>query len=439
VDKLALLFALVLLLAPQLADAAPPSDPVSSGQPITLTASPTLDHTIETRLETIYAELPKLEEVEVEVEAGVVHLRGQVFELEASNEAEAIARRVEGVVAVDSDIEQIRSLGRRLRPLLDDLETRLVEFLAFLPLLLVGLLLITASWLIARLLARWRGLYRKVTPNAFVREIAGQVVRAGIIVLGMVLALELMGATTLIGAVLGTAGVVGLAVGFAFKDTAENYIASILMSVRKPFEPNDLIGIEGHTGRVVRLTSRATTLLTLDGNHVRVPNAAVFKATIINYTRNPERRFSFELGVAVEAELAKVQELAIETLRAMPGVLDQPPPSCYVEGFGDSAMLVSIGGWIDQRQADWFKVGSEARRRIKAAFDQAGIEVPEPIFRVRTRALDRDLAPPPVHAEQVEPSEATDLSPDQHIVRQVAEERAETGETDLLLPDAPIE
>ena len=428
------------LVAARPAVAAPPNGgepPAAVGEPIDLTPEPGRDAAIERRLRSIYAEIEALDEIEVRVEAGVVHLDGQVFELETSSEAEAIARRVEGVVTVANGIEQIHSVERRVVPLLDRLRTRGLELASFAPLLLVGILIVIAAWLLARVLARVAA-RRRARGNVFVRELVGQIVRAGIIVLGLVLALELMGATTLITAVLGTAGVVGLAVGFAFKDMAENYIASLLLSVRQPFEPNDLVELEGHVGRVVRLTSRATILLTLDGNHVRIPNATVFKGTIINYTRNPERRFSFELGVAVEADLARVQELAVATIAATPGVLEKPGPACLVEGFGDSSMLLTISGWIDQREADWYKVGSEARRRIKVAFEQAEIDVPEPIFRVRTRDLDREQA---AHAASGEVLEATgaDVRPDLHLAQQVDEERQEAGASDLLRAKAPIE
>ncbi len=429
--------ALATTLLARPAAAAPPEQPAPAPELIDLEPGPDRDAAIEGRLEAIYAELSSLAEVEVEVESGVVHLTGQVFELAARTEAESIARRVEGVVTVENDVEQIHSVGRRVRPLFDHLRQRGTEFLAFAPLLLVGLVIIAGFWLLARLFAKLAQ-RRKLGANVFVREVVGQIVRASIIVLGIVIALELMGATTLIGAVLGTAGVVGLAVGFAFRDMAENYIASLLLSIRQPFEPNDLVELEGHVGRVVRLTSRATILLTLDGNHVRIPNSTVFKGTIVNYTRNPERRFSFELGVAVEADLAKVQELAVATITATPGVLAEPASTCFVEGFGDSAMIISVGGWIDQREASWFKVGSEARRRIKVAFDLAGIDVPEPIFRVRTHDLDREPARRTASKERLE-EPAADVSPDEHIVKQVVDERKVAGESDLLSEGAPIE
>lgn len=427
--------AVVLCLAVSTASAAPPPQPPPApAEPIDLEASPERDAAIERRLRQIYTELSSLAEVEVEVDAGVVRLVGQVVDRQAADEAEAIARRVEGVVTVDNQIEQVRSVERRLRPLLERLRDRAVDALLFIPQLLVGLLIVAGFWLLARTLGRLAERRRKGSANVFVREVIGQIVRTAVIALGVVLALELMGASTLIGAVLGTAGLVGLAFGFAFRDVAENYIASLLLSIRKPFAPNDFVEVDGHSGLVVRLTSRATVLRTLDGNHVRIPNAAVFKGTIVNFTRNPERRFQFEVGVSVEADLARVQALARETIAATPGVLAEPPPTCFIERFGDSTVIISIAGWVNQREVGWFKVASEARRRIKVAFDCEGIDMPEPIFQIRTRSLERN-GEPRSRAEDLEKS--ADVSPDEHIVRQADAERLEKG--DLLSRETPIE
>ncbi|HLT40602.1 MAG TPA: BON domain-containing protein, partial [Enhygromyxa sp.] len=254
--------AAVVWLAAATASAAPAPEqpPPPPAEPIAVEVSPERDAAIEQRLRSIYAELGSLAEVEVEVESGVVHLRGQALERDAAAEAEAIARRVDGVVIVANEVEQVRSLDRRLRPLVEHLRERGVDVLLFLPLLLVGLLIVAGFWLLARLIGRLAKRRRKASHNPFVREVVGQLVSALVIAIGIVLALELMGATTLVGAVLGTAGLVGLAVGFAFRDMAENYIASLLLSVRQPFEPNDFVELGDHAGRVIRLTSRATVL-----------------------------------------------------------------------------------------------------------------------------------------------------------------------------------
>jgi small conductance mechanosensitive channel len=90
-------------------------------------------------------------------------------------------------------------------------------------------------------------------------------------------------------------------------------------------------------------------------------------------------------------------------------------------------MVISVAGWINQRQSDWLKVRSEAKRRIKAAFDQAGIDVPEPILRVRTTAFEPRPRTPEPQAET-----SLDISPDECIDRQVDEARATSDQNDLL-------
>src|SRR3546814_3857998 len=109
-------------------------------------------------------------------------------------------------------------------------------------------------------------------------------VRVFVCLIGLLLALNLLGLAALMGAVLGSAGVIGLALGFAFKDIAENYIAGVLLSVRKPFSPGELLAIENYQGKVVALTSRTTILMTLDGNQLQLPNALVFKSRSEEHT-----------------------------------------------------------------------------------------------------------------------------------------------------------
>ncbi len=406
--------------------AAAPPEPAAS--PITLDHDSEIDAAIEQRLVTIYAELEALAGIEVEVDAGVVHLRGRALSVGAADQAEAIAGRIEGVAAIANEIEQEAGVRRRLQPIVDDFLTRAGGWLTYVPLALIAASVVVLAALFVRLLARRSRQNRK--SRTFVRELLGQIVRVGIVAIAIALALEMLGATALLGALLGTAGVIGIALGLALKDTGENYIASVMLSIRQPFEPHDYVKIGTDEGAVVRLTSHATLLLSLAGNHILIPNATVFRSTITNYTRNPERRFEFTLGVAFDSDLRKVQELVIATVTAIPGVLVKPAPACFVEEFGTSAMMISVGGWIDQRNADWFKVNSEARRLIKAAFERAGVDVPEPILRVRTIRDEPDQPAPTESA----PTEALDVAPDDHLVRQIDRQRA-TGEHDLLHAD----
>ena len=259
---------------------------------------------------------------------------------------------------------------------------RLNDLFAFLPLLAVGLLIFFAALALSRWMNTWRRPYRRLSQNAFLRDVLRQSVAVGALLVGILIALDVMGATSVVAAVLGTAGVAGLAVGFAFKDIIENYIAGVLLSLRQPFAPDDFVDIDGESGQVVRLTMRATILMTADGNHLRLPNAKVFKATILNTTRNPLRRFDIGVGVGVDADLLEAQELGIGVLRGIDGVLEDPSPKALVEELGDSNVAVRFFGWVDQRSHGFLQVKSEAIRLVKTRLEDAGIDMPEPIYRV---------------------------------------------------------
>jgi small conductance mechanosensitive channel len=419
----ALVAACVLASAPALA--APPEQPEPPGRPIELRAAPEIDRVIEQRLRAIYSEMASLQDVDVEVRAGVVHLSGKVQSMEAAREAKAIAERVDRVAAVTSDVRQEAQISRRLVPVVEQMGTRMKGWLSYLPLIAVALATVSLAWVLARMISRRRR--KRDEPDSFIRTIADQLLQGTILAIGIAIALELLGARGLLGAMVGTASVIGIVVGIAFKNIGEAYIASILLSMRRPFDPNDYVRIDEFEGSVVRLTSRATVLMTVDGNLASIPNSKVFGATIINFTRNPQRRFIFKLGVGTEADLCQVQKLAVTTMAAMPGVLSEPPPVCLIEEFGNPEIVISVAGWVNQRESDWLKVSSEAKRRIKVAFDQANIDVPEPVMRIRSTTLEPRTERPEPEAEAW-----PDVSPDEHIDRQVEEERASSGENDLL-------
>ena len=126
-----------------------------------------------------------------------------------------------------------------------------------------------------------------IAPNGFLAELIASAIRFVFVILGIVVALDIIGAGALLGAVL--AGPVWSASRWASPcATRSRTVASLMLSLRQPFRANDHVVIE-HEGRVIRLTSRATVLMTLDGNHLRIPNGEVFRAVILNYTRNPQR------------------------------------------------------------------------------------------------------------------------------------------------------
>ena len=432
-------------------DGAPPAE-----NTITVTLDGPTDQLILDRISNIYSQLGELSEVEVRVVAGVVTISGSVSNAAQAERAIALARRVEGVVTVQDNIERVLDVEGNVAPLVDQFRVDIDRWIRALPLLALAMGVFVVIAFTGHLLAKWAALWQKVTPNPFLSEIVTQAIRVTAVVMGLVVALNLLGATTLMGTILGGAGVIGLTVGFAVRDTVENYISSIMLSLRQPFRANEHVVINDLEGRVVRLTSRATVLMTLDGNHLRIPNAQVFKAVILNYSRNPQRRFQFELGVDAEDDPLAAIETGLAAMKKLEFVLTSPKSDAAINAVGDSNILISFFGWVDQENTDFYKARSLAIRTAKIALEEAGFTLPEPIYRLRFDQLpstltDASIAPIPADTgtEKTKDKAITtsandnldslDVIPDMHIERIVDEERKTVSEPDLLDSTRPVE
>src|SRR5680860_122275 len=391
------------------------------------------DSLIEQRLTDVFQNLPALANVDIKVNAGVVSLTGQTPSKEAHKRALDLAGRVEGVVSVTDEITQKREVRERLTIVQGKMADQLNNFISYLTLLIIGFTVFLAFWFLASFITKWDNLYEKITPHAFLQSLIKQIVRGTVIFIGFVVMLEILDATALLGAIVGVAGVMGLAIGFALRDTVENYIASILLSIRQPFRPLDQIVLENYEGLVMKLTSRETILMTLDGNHVRIPNATVYKGITLNYSRNPKRRFTFEVGIDTAVDIEAARQLAIETLNHTPGVIPDPPVRCAVEKLGDSNVVLKMFAWTTQEQYDFQKVTSEAIRAVKEAFDLANYEMPEPIYRLKVQGywLKEDPAfqeplqgkRAPLTPATVQSPATADVSKDNHIVEQISNDK----------------
>jgi small conductance mechanosensitive channel len=429
-----LLVALAVPAYAQVDGSAPAATAGAAAIPLT---SP--DSAIEARLVQLYHAVDGLDGVRPTVRGGVVTLAGTTLDIQGKAQAAQLAGRVTGVVAVSNRIAAEHRLDRRLAPLVSKTEQLASSVLALLPLLVVAVLAFTGFWLLGRLVTRSTALFERIAPNPFLRSLAEQVIRLLFILAGLVVAMSILGATALLGSVLGAAGVLGLAVGFAVRDTIENYIASVLLSIRQPFAPNDLVIIEGFEGRITRLNSRATIVTTSDGNEVRIPNATVYKANIINLTHTPERKFEFEIRIALRCNICTALAAALKAAREVPGVLREPEPGVVVDRLDPDAVVLTVSGWVDQARSDFGKVKSEAIRSVKDAFDAERIVIAEPVQLIRRVAVpaNEDAA----DARQLPAEELRairDTRADKTIERKVRAVRAGASE-DLLTKAAARE
>lgn len=423
---------LFLFLAVVLTLALPASAQEANGT-ITTETSAQQDAAIAMRIREILGELGNYEDVSVTVSEGVVTLRGTTTSAIEATELDPLASRVVGVVAVRNQVTETTDIGDRLNPAIERFRARFNQFVTFLPLALIAAAACGIVVFLGFSLARMRQPWERLAPNTFIAEIYRQLVRIVFVIFGIVIALDILNATALLSTILGAAGIIGLALGFAVRDTVENFIASVMLSFRQPFRPNDTVEINGDIGKVIRLTSRATVLLSFDGNHIRIPNASVFKSRIINYTQNAERRFMFSIMVERDADLQETRTIVANTVQNLPFVLTEPAAQTWIEALHPAGVELVVTGWVDQNATSIVLAKGEALRQVKLAVQAAGIVIPDATQAIQLTRDTKPATPDLIESTQVE---TVDASEDAALERIVAAERQDEITQDLLREDS---
>jgi len=336
------------------------------------------DDEIRQRIADILKATAWFSEPTVTVQEGIVFLKGTT-ENDASRQwAGTLAKNTQGVVAVVNQIEVAPTTIWDFNPTLQVLNDTARGVVRLLPLIVVAIVVIAISWMLARLTVY--ALRRRLMGRSISRLLREVMARAGgmiVMLIGLYLVLRIAGLTQLALTVVGGTGLIGLVLGIAFRDITENFLASLLLSVQQPFRDGDLVEVANVTGYVQRLTSRATVLMTPDGNQVQVPNSSVFKGTIRNFTSNPNRREDFIVGIGYEDSITFAQEVALKVLAEHPAVLNEPEPLVLVENLGPSTVNLRVYFWLDGGRHSWLKVKSSVIRHIKRAFQDSGISLPD--------------------------------------------------------------
>ena len=179
-----------------------------------------------------------------------------------------------------------------------------------------------------------------------------------------------------LGVLLGAAGVLSVAIGFASQTSASNLISGLFLIGEQPFQIGDVIKVGNTTGEVLSIDLLSVKLRTFDNLFVRIPNESLIKSEVTNLTRFPIRRFDLLLGVAYKEDIAKVRKVLFDVADQNPLSLDEPAPAFLFMGFGDSALNIQFSVWSTTE--NFRALRNSLQEEIKVAFDQAGIEIPFP-------------------------------------------------------------
>lgn len=274
----------------------------------------------------------------------------------------------------------------------DKLEEWLNQGIKMLPNLVVAILVLLLFVLLAKLVRKLsHKILNRVTDNESLKSLLSNIFYVTVVAIGTFIALSILNLDGTVTSLLAGAGVIGLALGFAFQDIAANFMAGTLMSVRKPFREGDLLETNGFFGIIKKINLRTTEMHTMQGQMILIPNSEVFKNPITNYSYNKRRRIDLPVGVTYDTDLPFAKKVAREAVEGIEGI-KKDEVSIFFTEFGNSSINFTIRYWIDFRskQADYLSARDQGVIAIKKAFDANDITIPFPIRTLDVGDVDFD-------------------------------------------------
>ncbi|MBU0568555.1 mechanosensitive ion channel family protein [bacterium] len=175
---------------------------------------------------------------------------------------------------------------------------------------------------------------------------------------------------------LGAAGILGLALGFASQTSISNIISGLFLVAEGPFIIGDVITVDNTTGVVLSIDTLSIKLRTFDNRFVRIPNETILKSQVINVTRFPIRRIDLKIGVAYKEDISRVRDILLDIACKNLLCLREPEPLVIFTGYGTSSIDILFAVWVEK--TNWLKAKNSLMEKVKKRFDEEGIEIPFP-------------------------------------------------------------
>jgi len=263
----------------------------------------------------------------------------------------------------------------------DKLEAWINTLIQMLPNLAVALVVLIIFYVIGKLIEKAvNKLLSKVTSNKTIIHLLETIVGVLVIGIGVFIALSILKLDGAVTSLLAGAGIIGLALGFAFQDIASNFISGIILSIRHPFGIGDIIKTNGFYGTVTKMNLRNTIIKTPQGQVIYIPNKNVFENAMLNFTRSGERRIDLSCGVSYGDDLEKAKKVAIEAVKGLDNYNESKGVEFYYDEFGGSSINFKIRFWVNFRNnPDYWAARSDAIIAITKKFDENNIMIPFPI------------------------------------------------------------
>jgi small-conductance mechanosensitive channel len=246
------------------------------------------------------------------------------------------------------------------------LEGWLTGFVKLLPNLALAVLIFVLFFLISKYLRRL--IYRtllKFSDKPAVSNLFSSIIYIAFLFVGLFISLELLHLEKTIASLLAGAGIIGLALGFAFQDLTANFISGLFIIFRKPFDVGQDIDSNGFNGTVQEIKLRSTTLRTYQGLHIIIPNKDIFQKPITNYSLSGDRRIDIVLTLPFKTDADRIGQSLIKSLSDIPNIKKDKKPEVYFLDYTGDTIKIEIWCWIDNTTAsDYTRAKHEVIKKI---------------------------------------------------------------------------
>ncbi|WP_149983401.1 mechanosensitive ion channel family protein [Pseudoalteromonas rhizosphaerae] len=253
--------------------------------------------------------------------------------------------------------------------------------ISHIPNFIVAVIIAIVFSILARFLgSMMRNVLRRSLDSQQIADLMASIFKMIVLCVGLFVALDFIGLKGTVTSLLAGAGIVGLAIGFAFQDMTENLIAGIAMGIRKPFKTGDVIKTDDVFGNVRSINLRNTLIENFYGQLILVPNKILFRNVLRNYSTLGVRRIEVPVGISYGDDPELAAEVIVKKINEFDFVIKQDETAVYAEGFGDSSVNLLVWFWIKYPgEADFMTVRHKAIVAVKQALSDADISIPFPI------------------------------------------------------------
>ncbi len=263
----------------------------------------------------------------------------------------------------------------------EKLESWIEGGITLLPNIVVAFFIAIAFGIIAKVIGNVAGkLMRRTFESRQIASLLTSIIKSIILVAGIFIALDFVGLKGTVTSLLAGAGIVGLAIGFAFQDMTENFIAGVAMGIRKPFEIGDVIEAEGVFGNVKEINLRNTLVETFYGQLEVIPNKILFRNILTNYSYLGYRRIEIPVGISYADDIEEAARVITDAMNEKDYVIRKEETAVYAESFGDSSINLLLWFWIRYPGDPGFmSVRHDAVSTVKTVLEEHDILIPFPI------------------------------------------------------------